>query len=374
MRILFVTSGLTRGGAEGFLVRLARGLTSRGHVCAVAAMGEGGTLAAPLNEAGVTVEELGRYVIPPIFKLRRFAHDFKPDVVQGWMYRGNAAALLAARAAPGPPPLIWSVRQGLSDYAASPWTTRRSISWGARMSRRPYAIVYNAASAEAQHNAFGYTAARTRIIPNGIDVAAAPPTPAARAAAKARLGLPDSAFVVALFARWHPVKNHLGFVRAAGAFAARRPEARFLLAGAGVDAANARLASWIADEGVSDRVLLLGDRSDVAELLPAADLATLASQGEALPNALLEAMAVGIPCVAPDVGDVVALIGTTGVVVHPDDPSALAHGWETLAALSLDERARLGERARARAAERFSLARAVEAFEKLYGEAVGKSR
>jgi glycosyltransferase involved in cell wall biosynthesis len=370
LRLLFVTSGLTRGGAEGFLVQLAVSLSARGHVCRVASLGSETALASPLIAAGIEVAPLGRGLVVQSLRLSRLAAGFGPDVVQGWMYRGNLAALLAASRAPGKPPVVWSVRQGLNDLSSSPLPTRWSIAAGAKLSRRPRAIVYNAESAKSQHEELGFDRSRSRVIPNGIEVLGTPRVDGG-AVTRTRLGLPAASFVVAFLARWHPVKNHRGFVRAAGSFARRRPEARFLLAGAGVDTANATLASWLREEGVLDRVVLLGERSDVPDLLEAADIATLASHGEALPNALLEAMAAGRPCVAPDVGDVAVLIGTTGIVVRADDPSALAAGWEQLAAMTEEERRAMGERARARVAERYDLNRAVLAFESLYVEAAG---
>jgi glycosyltransferase involved in cell wall biosynthesis len=368
-RLLFVTAGLGRGGAEWFLVRLVRRLASRGHDCAVASLGSSGPLAAELTSSGLPVSELGRGIVSPSWRLARFARAFRPDVVQGWMYRANLAACLAARAPGSRAALVWSVRQGLNDLEISPWLTRATIAWNARWSRLPFAIVYNATSAARQHEAAGFPADRTRVVPNGIEVPPRRPDGAARARIRATLGVPDDAFVVGFFARWHPVKNHRGFVDAAARFARGRGTARFILAGAGIDGDNAALASWLDEAGISNRCMLLGERSDVSELLPAIDVATLASLGEALPNALLEAMAAGIPCVAPDVGDIADLVGTTGDVVPAGDADALAAGWERLAAMREDERRVLGGRARDRVVERFSLDRAAGAFEALYLEA-----
>lgn len=369
MRLLFVTSGLARGGAEGFLVRLATGLAARGHACGVASFGWRAPLTAPLMAAGIEVVPLGNDAIVPLVRLIRFTRRFRPDVVSGWMYRGNLAALVSALVASGKPPLVWNVRQGLNDLAISPWPTRWSIAASARLSRRPVAIVYNAESARPQHEAIGFAPTGSRVIPNGIELPVRPLAAEARANARARLALADTAFVVAFVARWHPVKNHRGFAEAAGLFARRRPEARFLLAGSGIDAGNTTLVSWLEQERIADRVLLLGERSDAPDLIAASDVATLASIGEALPNTLLEAMASGVPCVAPDVGDVRALIETTGVVVPVNDARALAAGWETIAAMTEPERGALGERARARVAEHYPLDRAVDAFETLYRSA-----
>jgi glycosyltransferase involved in cell wall biosynthesis len=246
------------------------------------------------------------------------------------MYRANLAACLAVRAPGSHAALVWSVRQGLNDLADSPWLSRMTTAWNARWSRLPFAIVYNAASAARQHEAAGFLADRTRVVQNGIEVPSRRPDGDARTRIRATLGVPDRSFVVGIFARWHPVKNHRGFVHGAARLARSRPDARFILAGAGVDGDNTVLASWLEEAGISERCVLLGERSDVSELLPAIDVATLASLGEALPNSLLEAMAAGVPCVAPDVGDIADLIGTTGDVVPADDVDALAAGWETL--------------------------------------------
>jgi glycosyltransferase involved in cell wall biosynthesis len=368
-RLLFVTAGLGRGGAEWFLVRLVRRLSSRGHDCAVASLGSRGPLAAELTSSGIPVSELGRGVVSPSWRLSHFARAFRPDVVQGWMYRANLAACLAARATGSRAALVWSVRQGLNDLEISPWLTRATIAWNARWSRLPFAIVYNATSAARQHEAAGFLADRTRVVQNGIEVPSRRPDGDARARIRATLGVPDGSFVVGIFARWHPVKNHRGFVDGAARFARRRANARFILAGAGIDGDNAELASWLEGAGISERCVLLGERSDVSELLPAIDVATLASMGEALPNSLLEAMAAGVPCVAPDVGDIAELVGTTGDVVPAGDVDALATGWERLAAMREEDRRLLGDRARDRVVERFSLDRAAAAFEALYLEA-----
>jgi glycosyltransferase involved in cell wall biosynthesis len=367
--LLFVTAGLVRGGAEWFLVRLVRRLASRGHDCAVVSLGSKGPLASELASSGIPVSELGRGVASPSWRLVRLARAFRPDVVQGWMYRANLAACLAARASGSRAALMWSVRQGLNDLEISPWLTRATIAGNARWSRLPFAIVYNAASAARQHEAAGFLADRTRVVPNGIELSPNQPDGGARARVRATLGVPDGAFVVGCFARWHPVKNHRGFVEAAARFARRRGNAWFVLAGPGVDADNRALSSWLEAAGIKKSCVLLGERSDVSALLPAIDVATLASLGEALPNSLLEAMASGVPCVAPDVGDIAELIGTTGEVVPAGDAEALASGWERLAAMGEEERRSLGDQARARVADRFSLDRAADAFETLYDEA-----
>jgi glycosyltransferase involved in cell wall biosynthesis len=144
------------------------------------------------------------------------------------------------------------------------------------------------------------------------------------------------------------------------------------MVGSGVEPGNRALAEIIASQGIGGRVLLLGERRDLAALYPAADVVTLSSAfGEGFPNVLAEAMCCGVPCVATGIGDSAEIVGDTGAIAPPRDPAALSAGWERLAALAPDERSKLGVAARARIVERYDLAAIVARYEALY-EAVAR--
>ena len=122
----------------------------------------------------------------------------------------------------------------------------------------------------------------------------------------------------------------------------------------------------LASVGLDD-VRLLGPRSGVERLMNAFDAATLSSSsGEGFPNVLSEAMACGVPCIATDVGDAARIIGDTGIVVPPRSPEALADAWERMLTMGEAARQELGQRARARIVEHYSLDRMVEAYASLY--------
>src|SRR5205085_6797857 len=110
----------------------------------------------------------------------------------------------------------------------------------------------------------------------------------------------------------------------------------------------------IGAQGLTDRVVRLGDRRDLERLYPAFDIVTLSSAfGEALPMVLGEAMASGVPCVATDSGDAELVVGDTGIIVPPRDPAALAAGWAQLIMLGEQGRSALGVKARARICEHY---------------------
>jgi glycosyltransferase involved in cell wall biosynthesis len=102
-------------------------------------------------------------------------------------------------------------------------------------------------------------------------------------------------------------------------------------------------------------------------LTAALDISASASAyGEAFPMIVGEAMSCGVPCVVTDVGDSGWIVGNTGRVVPPKNPEALANAWKELIELGSEGRETLGEAARQRVIENFSLNSVVEQYEKLY--------
>ena len=131
---------------------------------------------------------------------------------------------------------------------------------------------------------------------------------------------------------------------------------------------GSRLAKWLghadpeglvrraAELGLGARLIAGGARQDPEAAYNGFDLATLtSSHREGFRNAIGEAMACGVPCVATDVGDSALIVGDTGLTVAPRDPAALADGWRRLLELPDEARADMGLRARQRICERFSV-------------------
>jgi glycosyltransferase involved in cell wall biosynthesis len=370
--ILHVITGLGIGGAEMALARIVPRIDRDRFENVVVGLGPDGGAAESLRRSGIETIALGAGErsgpAGAALELARLARARRPDLVHGWMYHGNLAAILAATGR-----LVWGIRQALYDLDRSPRHTRLAIRLGAHLSFLPDRILYNAVEARRQHEAAGYRSAPARVLPNGYDVDAFAGGPDARDRARRDLGIDADAEVVGFVARFHPVKNHAGFLEAAARLASRRPRARFVAVGPGMLPENLELMRAVERSGIQSRVVLLGPRDDVRDLVHAFDIATLASHGEAFPNALAEAMAAGVPCVAPDVGDVARLFGDTGIVVPPGDPTALARGWDTLLALDPERRRALGAAARERIRNRFGIDAAVAGYESVYAEILGAS-
>jgi glycosyltransferase involved in cell wall biosynthesis len=204
------------------------------------------------------------------------------------------------------------------------------------------------------------------VIPNGFDVERMVAPPAAVAALRAQSGFGPDTVVVGSVGRFHPAKDHESFVQAAALLARDHHDIRFLMVGRDVDARNTQLASRIRSTGYEDRFVLLGGRKDVPVCLSAMDVFCLHSRNEGFPNVIGEAMAMGVPCVATDVGDASALMRDTRFIAPKEDPPALANAIRRLLQVTPEERRRIGDAARVRIHEHFSMRRATERFEAVY--------
>jgi glycosyltransferase involved in cell wall biosynthesis len=372
IRILHVITGLDVGGAERMLSRLVGGTDPVRIRHAVVSLLPPGPVAAELAAAGCRVYDLGmsRSAIRPaaLLRLARILLRERPDILQTWLYHADLVGTLLGRAT-RVPAILWNIRCSDMDLGRYPRSTVLAVRLLRHLSRWPTAVITNSAAGRAAHERLGYRPRRWELIPNGFDLSIHHPSEAARLRLRRELKLPPGALLVGMLARLDPMKDHGTFLRAAARLAARHPQVHFVLAGRAV--ASGALGALAPDEfrSLTGRLHPLGERSDTAAILAALDVATLSSAfGEGCPNALGEAMACGVPCVATSVGDAAALIGPTGLLVPPRDPQALADAWDALLRLPADERGRLGIAARARIAAHFELGAIVERYAAVYEE------
>jgi glycosyltransferase involved in cell wall biosynthesis len=357
-RILHVITDLYLAGAETMLTRLAAAQPGLADETVVVSLLPDGFHTERLRASGVTVVELNFRTTAGIargmLQLARLIGKQRPEIVQGWMYHGDLAALLALvlSGRRRTTRLAWNIRCSTLDFARYSRQLRLVVRACAMLSRRPDLIIANSGAGMEAHHALGYRPRRAEIVANGIEVDRYKPDPAARTAVRRELGIADGAFVVAHVARVDPMKDHLAFLRAM----AKVPHVHALLVGAGTD-----------DLPSQPNVHRLGRRTDVECLLAAADAVVSSSAfGEGFSNALAEGMACGLPPVATDVGDAAAIVGTTGLLVPPRDPDALAEAIRTLSEEPGERRAERGRQARSRIVENFSLARALVRFSDAY--------
>jgi len=183
-------------------------------------------------------------------------------------------------------------------------------------------------------------------------------------------GLPKAAFIVGSVGRFSPEKQYPRLVRTFAAMRRGLPDCMLVLVGDGPE--RAKIEAAAEESGVADNALLTGMRSDVADWLACMDVFCLSSDQEGTSVTLLEAGAAGLPAVVTDVGGNAEIVedGRTGIVVPFGDDAAMAEAFRRLAS-DRGLRESMGQRARERIAERYSIDSMVEQYVEVYQWAVG---
>jgi glycosyltransferase involved in cell wall biosynthesis len=372
IHVAHIIPNLNVGGAEMMLMNLLRA-SDRHHLKPlVISLTDAGVLGEAIMQMGVPLRTLKMRPSAPspaaLWRLSRWLQQDDIDIVQTWMYHANLLGGVAAWLAGGIP-VVWSIHSG----RLAPGQEKRTTIWlqklSARLSGRlPRQTVFCSRDSQAVHRNLHYDMASARLIPNGFDLDRFYPSAADRAAVRAELGLEADSPVIGYSARWHPLKGHATFIRAAGRIHQSRPDVRFVLFGTHITPENDTLMGLIREAGITPAVHLLGRRDDVPRLLRAFDLLGLASDGEAFPLAVGEAMASGVPCVVTDVGDSAWLVAETGAVVPPGDPAAFAEACCNLLAASPAEHQHRAQAVRQRIAQNFNLEAIAARYQALYRE------
>lgn len=206
---------------------------------------------------------------------------------------------------------------------------------------------------------------KTVWIPNGVDVNRFCPSPEDRVAARRHFGLPEAALIVGSVGKLEPIKNYLMMLDAAKAVLGKNERVVVALLGDGVSRKDTE--RHIAKLGIADRVHLLGWRFESPRFLHTLDIFVLPSVSEGMSNAVLEALASGLPIICPALPSHREVItpGLDGILMENFTTDTLAEMLLKLLAHDEDRR-RLAQQARQTACNKFAIERMVERYERLY--------
>lgn len=346
-------------GAEQQTLLLARGMAARGwQVTLLALAGNGGAERDALAKDGVSYYSLAmrKGLADPRgwLRLRRWLRAQRPHILHAHLPHAAWMARAMRRCSPASI-LIDTIHSS----ATGGWTQRL----GYRLSRRlPDCVTAVSPSAAQAYLAKAMARPESlQVLPNGVDLAKWKPSAAARAAKRQALGI-NQEFLWLAAGRLEPVKDYPTLLKAM----TLAPEARLAIAGAGFQ--EKALRALIASLGLGLRVHLIGLQTDLAAWLSAADAFITCSRWEGLSMSLLESAACSLPAVATDVPGLRDAVhaGTTGLLVRPQDPPALAAAMKALMRSAPESRAAMGECARERVEREFSLVSVLERWERLY--------
>lgn len=373
IRILHVIPSLDVGGMENGVVNVINVLPADRFEHHVACLLHTGPLAERIRgRAGVTEMHAGRHDPIATLRLARTILRYRPHIVhaRNWNAWPDAAAACAIT---GIGRLVWSIHGWTTDQRM---TRMRALACRqlARSTHQLCGVCLDAAARFADEA--GVPLRRFEIVYNGVDARRFTPR-TDRAALRATLGLPPETFVIGTVGRFDPMKRYDLLIEAVARLreedrSGSMPAVQLVFAGDGPE--ETRLRETAARLGVERDVRFLGRRSDVPAVLAALDLFTLTSRGEGMSNAILEAMACGLPVVATRVGGNAEIVmdGETGLLIESANVEQLVAALRRLIGQP-GVRAAMGAAGRQRVESAFTMQRMAEAYTSMY-DRVAKGR
>jgi glycosyltransferase involved in cell wall biosynthesis len=369
MRILFLSTSMGMGGADSQLLSASQELRSRGHEVLIVSLTPLGPMGFEARSVGLPTEslEMRRGFPDPrgLWRLVRLVRAWRPDVLHSHMVHANLMARVLRLIAPVPA-LV---------------STIHNIHEGGRLRMAAYRLTnalvdHMTIVSEAAFDRFvaeGIVPKEIlRVVPNGVDTSRfRNVSPLAGESVRRSLGL-GTEFVWLAVGRFEIAKDYPTMLRAFARFREQQPQALLLLVGRG--SLQKETEALARDLGLGSGVRFLGVRSDVPEIMSAADGYVMSSAWEGMPMVLLEAAAAGLPIVATKVGGNHEVVrhAETGFLVPPCDHEALGLAMLRLSGLSERERRAMGERGREHIRTHYDLGRVAERWEELYREVLAR--
>lgn len=369
LSLMHVVDSLEFGGLERVVTDLATAQTRRGHRVSVFSINTTTGFAAELTAAGVPViqgHKRGTLDLGVIRKLRHHVRDDAVQIVHAHNFVPNyyaATALLGLRGRCVQVGTVHDMGMRLS---------QRKLRWMYRASLMRTAAV--AMVGQQVHERFvgeAYVPAqRATTVLNGIPIDRFTNTEARRLRARELMGVGAGDLVIGAVGRLVPLKNHRQLIECMPDLVARFGALKLVIVGAGPLASE--LAGLVQSLGMSGHVLLLGQRSDVADVAAGFDIFAQPSLTEGLSIALLEASAASLAIVASRVGGNPEIVhhDQTGLLVPVGDRPALAAALATLLA-DAGLRTRLGRQAAGWVARHASVDAMADAYDRFYEASLG---
>ena len=353
IHVLHVVPGLGPGGMELVMAGVIRGLSDgmRHSIACLKGEPEIAESLPPQTDIHCFRSRPNEPQLPA--RLGRLIRALRPSVIHARNWGAWPDTAVGRLLAPPPVPLIFSFH-GLGRAGYMPLRRRAASRILVRMTSHLFTVSLQ--SKRMLMARWGWPEGKVQVIPNGVD------TERFRPADRPRRPGP---VVVGSVGNLRPVKNHALLLRACAELARRGLRVKVRIAGEGE--LRAELQALADALGLGGRVELPGRVRDVPGFLHGLDVFVLSSDSEQHPNALNEAMACGLPCIATDVGSVEEILagGEYGCIVPPGDVAALTAGLERLIRDPALRR-RLASAGRRRVCEHYSLRKMLTAYEEMY--------
>ncbi|MBR4330833.1 MAG: glycosyltransferase, partial [Candidatus Riflebacteria bacterium] len=367
--VLHIIGDLNVGGAERNMLKIIPKLNNRQFQHRILTLFDYGDLAKEFQKAGVIVEtaniprnHISLCTTLKILKLVKAIRRINPDIIHTWLYHSNNLINILSPFLPAA--LINSIRH--DNPIEGSLKTKISARIGAYISKlAPNKTIFCSESSKEKHENIGYKFSRTIVIPNGFTIEKIDKEKA-RKELKLKLNIPENHKIALTAARYIEEKDYPTILKAIKLTLDKYDKITFVLCGKGVDKSNTELISIINNLKIGKNLRLLGHQTRIRELMAGADLLISSSKSEAFPNVIAEAMSIGTPCVATNVGETKNIIGDTGFQVEPINPTALSEAIIRFLLKDDESLKDLGNKAKERIKNKYNIEFCISAYKKFY--------
>jgi glycosyltransferase involved in cell wall biosynthesis len=358
---MYVIWSLEVGGAERVVLQQAAGVDRRKFKAIVVCLNQSGHLAHLLRDEGIPVIALNKrpgFDVSLPFRLAKIMRAHHVDIVHSHLWGASLWARLG-RILAGPRIVI------IQEHGMGNWRGQLHFLVDRMLAAVTHRVLFVSHEVRRTYiERSGTNQRKCTIIPNGIVIDEIKET---KEEIRDSLGWKPHELIILSVGRLSPEKGHIDLVDAFALIGDRLSCAKLIIVGEGSE--RAKLLERIARVGLQDRIVLAGLQDNVPIWMKAADIYVQPSRREALPLAILEAMASNLPVLATAVGEISEIVehGVNGFLAPPNNPKELSN---VLYSVCTDEESlvELSRRARVIVEERFSLQRMLQSLQRVYNE------
>ena len=371
IKVVHIITGLHTGGAEMMLYKIIKqNLDSYNYECIIISLIKPGNIGKKIQDLNVPIRTLNMNPgsIPSmksVLLMFRIIGDFKPNIIQGWMYHGNLLSALSKIRFPSTR-IFFNIRQTIYSLKKEKIATATVIIFNMLLSRLADKIIFNSHLSRKQHLSIGFSKANALVIGNGFDLDIFRPNLDDRKAIRMQLKIENDELLVTHISRFHPMKDHKTLLKSIQLTIKNNNKIKFLLIGSGV-INNIELERQAKNLNILDNIIFLGEKSDIAKILASTDLTVLTSAwGEGFPNILGESLASGVLCVSTAVGDSKLIINKYGFIASIGSYEQISSAILKALSMSYEERLKLGVMARSHIQKNYSIDKVYEEYLNTY--------
>ena len=318
IKIIHIISSLEKGGAQGLLFEIIKNLNKPKYHHMIISLKPGNAYEEITRSNNINVVSMHLNFLNlanSFVRIVRMVKKFKPNIIQSWMYHADFLTIIL-KPFLSASNIIWSF------HHANPRNNRKSSVFIARICSKfsnivPESIIACSNLTKLEHINFGYSPKKIIVINNGVDTDKFNYEP--------KIPISRDEPVIGFIGRWHQIKGHEIFIKAAKILSNNISAPRFIMIGSNLDASNYELTQIINDNGLNKSIELYGEEEiDIRKYYQMMDIYICSSWSESFSLTIVESALQGKPIISTDVGIIRDIVKDENLISEEGNSEAIA--------------------------------------------------